>query len=79
MHMHGSGPVDGYFPYLSSTRGKLQVITAVTIIAHLLFKFHFIKGSVRATCDNQGAIQCATSVSFHIDSNLIVLPTQIYT
>jgi len=55
-HISGSGPVHGETQYLSSARGELQGIAAITTIANLLSKFHNQKLKVSSICDNSGVI-----------------------
>jgi hypothetical protein len=45
IHKSGSGPVHGYYPNLSSARGELQGITALTIIFKLTRLLHPIRNS----------------------------------
>jgi hypothetical protein len=62
LHLAGAGPVDGYHPYLSSTRAEIAGITAVLIISQLLLKFHASPAKVTLLCDNQAAITtCSNS------------------
>jgi len=74
----GAGPVDGYNPFLSSTRAKIAGITAVSIIAQLFLKFHSSTARVTILCDNQGAIsKCSSSykssLRYHRSPNLDLL------
>jgi hypothetical protein len=64
MHIWGSGPVDGHIPHLSSGRGEVHRIAALTIIAHLFLKYHSSIARVEAVCDSQGIINKCSHASF---------------
>jgi hypothetical protein len=53
----GCGPVDGYPPYLSSSKGELAGITSIAIISKLLMEFHSTQHKVQISSDNQGVIK----------------------
>jgi len=53
-NIQGSGPVDGFAPYLSFSHGKLQGIRAVSLMSNLLIKYHEKQIPVSILCDNQG-------------------------
>jgi hypothetical protein len=56
LHISGSGPVHGLPQYLSSSRGELQGITAILLIAKLLMEYHSCNYKVQALCNNSGII-----------------------
>jgi hypothetical protein len=59
-HISGSGPVQGFHKYLSSTRGELQGITAITIISILISEYLGSPCNRTAITDKQGVIcKCA--------------------
>lgn len=57
LNIHGSRPVDGYTPDMSSTRAEIHGIMAATIIAHLFLKYHSITKQNKLTGDSQSAIK----------------------
>ncbi len=59
-HIYGSGPVHGAPQYLSSSRGELQGLTALSIVANLLSNFSGNKLRMNAICDNSGVISKCT-------------------
>jgi hypothetical protein len=61
LHIKGSGLVDGLPSLLSSSRGELAGITAITIIAQLFRAYHSSKAPVSIICDNQGMVHKCNS------------------
>jgi hypothetical protein len=60
LSIYGSGPVDGHFPDLSSTRGELQGQMAITIISNLFLQYHQLNATVHMVCDSKSAQSIAT-------------------
>jgi hypothetical protein len=70
MNVSGSGPVHGQHHSLSSTRGEIQGITTLTIMASLLSKYSECRYKLSAICDNKGAIsKCAGKKFKSLHSN----------
>jgi len=65
LHVAGSGPVHGYPPYLSSSRGELQGITALAIVTKLFMDFHSFNTPVSVICDNQGVVSKCSTLQHH--------------
>jgi hypothetical protein len=63
-HISGSGPVHSTPQYLSSARGELQGITAISIISALFAKFHNQALKVSSICNNRGIISKCTEGTF---------------
>jgi hypothetical protein len=57
MTITGSGAVDGYPVHISSGRGELHGIMALSIISDVLFNFHNFNSDMTVVCDNQGDIK----------------------
>jgi len=57
MNFHGYGPVHGFTTDLSSARGELAGLTAITIVAHLLLKYFSSSANVNLVFDNKGMVQ----------------------
>jgi hypothetical protein len=81
LHISEHGPVDGYTLDMSSGRGEIHGITAMSKISQLLLHFHSSSAKVEAVCDNQGAINRCASVSFrhlktHPEKNADLFLTQ---
>ncbi len=77
----GSGPVDRYSQYLSSTRAELTGITAISIIVRLFVKFHSYKPKIQITCNNKGVIFKIPHISLckfraHHEANYDLFNTQ---
>jgi len=74
LHIAGTGPVDGYVPYLSSTRGELQGQTALTIITNLFLQHHNFQATLVMICDSKSAqsiqVRPATRLRQHRDPDL---------
>jgi hypothetical protein len=73
--IHGSGPVDGYGPHLSSTHGELQGQTAIAIVTNLFLRHHNSSIPIRMICDNKSAIAppvppTLTRIRFHRDPDV---------
>jgi hypothetical protein len=64
-HISGSGPVQGFHKYLSSTRGELQGITAITIISKLISEFLGPLCNITAITDNQGVIRRCSRCNYN--------------
>jgi len=64
MHIKGAGAVHGHKKYLSSCRGELQGLTAITIIAKLISDYISSSCKVKAICDNLGAVQRCSKLQF---------------
>lgn len=56
LHIYGFRPVHGLPQYLSSSRGELQGITAVSVTVKLLMDFHSTSCKVKVVCNNTGMI-----------------------
>jgi len=74
-NIFGSGPVDGLPPYLSSGRGELHGLNAISIIADLLNTYHARNSKIKVVCDIKGIVnKCRTlsinSLSRHQDKNI---------
>jgi hypothetical protein len=65
LHVMGSGPVHGYPPYLSLTRGELQGITALAIVTKLFMDFHSFHSPVSVICDNKGVVSKCSTIQCH--------------
>jgi hypothetical protein len=63
MSITGSGPVHGALMYLSSSRGELQGITALTVITKFFLEFFNTTCKATFICDNSGVIKTETSFS----------------
>jgi hypothetical protein len=62
MHIFRIGPVDGPSSHMSSGRGELTGITALSIASKVFQNYHSTKTKVTAICDNQGVIsKCSKS------------------
>jgi hypothetical protein len=64
MHIKGAGSVHGHKKYLSSCRGKLQGLMAITIIAKLISDYISSPCKVSAICDNSGIVQRCSRLQF---------------
>jgi len=51
MTITGCGAMDGYSTHMSSRRGELHGITALSIMTNVLYNFHNFTGTVTAVCD----------------------------
>jgi hypothetical protein len=76
-----SGLVDGYSPYISSTRAELTGITAISVIMKLLMEFQSSKLKVQISCDNKGIISKIPHMSItkfcaHREANFDLFSTQ---
>jgi hypothetical protein len=60
MHISGSGSVHGATHYLSLSRGELQGITALTIIAKVIMEYFSSRIPSTFVCDNTGVIKRAS-------------------
>jgi len=82
--IRGGGHVDGYSPHMSSSRGELHSLTALSIMTDLFCHHSQFNGTITAICDNQGIIKkCDTpkSMSLHRqrDPNInLLLNKQFY-
>jgi hypothetical protein len=56
LSISGSGYVDGYAPHMSSARGELQGITALSIMSALFYQHFKLQEKLTAICDNQGMV-----------------------
>jgi hypothetical protein len=65
LSIFGSGFVDGYAPHISSARGELHGVTALSIITDLLCQHAHLPGQLTAICDNQGVVQKCNSAITH--------------
>lgn len=63
--LSGSGLVDGLSTFLSSTRGELKGITAVTIMGHLLNDFQSTNLPISILCDTKSVQQKSQKISKH--------------
>jgi len=75
MNISGSGPVHGQHRSLLSMSGKIQGITALTIMASLLSKHSECRCKLSAVCDSKRAIsKCAgknfNSLRSHCEANM---------
>jgi len=60
LHISRTGMVHGIPNYLSSARGELQGITAMSIISNMFSQYHNKQIKTSAICDNAGVInKCA--------------------
>jgi hypothetical protein len=64
LHISGPGMVHGNPNYLSSARGELQGITAMSIICNMLSRHHNRQTKLSAICDNVGVINKCTKGKF---------------
>ncbi len=62
--IHGHGPVDGLAQYISSGRGELTGITALSIMTQLFLNYHSSNATLEAICDNKRVINKCGSLSF---------------
>jgi ribonuclease HI len=81
LYIARSGPVDGLPQKLSSSRGELAGLTAITIIAHLLRGFYSSNTPVWMVCDNQSVLNKCNSLPLnwfwrHCDKNFDLFLTQ---
>jgi len=65
MTITGIGHVERYAPHMSSTRGELYGVTALSIMADLLCQHAGIQGSLLAICDNQEVVTKCNSTLCH--------------
>jgi hypothetical protein len=77
----GSGSVHGYYPNLSSARGELQGITALTIIFKLLRDYHLTSATAIIVCNNKGVLNSCANGTFcslrnHREANIDLYSTQ---
>jgi hypothetical protein len=56
MNFHGSGPIDGFTPDLSSAKGEHPGLIAITIVTQLLVKYFSSSANVNVVCVNKGLI-----------------------
>jgi len=72
-NIFGSGPVDGLPPYLSSGRGELHGLNAISIIADLLNTYHARNSKIKVVCDIKGIVnKCRTlSINYLLSRSLI--------
>ncbi len=61
-------PVDSLPSKLSSARGELAGLTAITIIAQLFRQCHSSSAQISIICDNQGRVRLRKSWSLYSDS-----------
>jgi hypothetical protein len=62
--IHSHGPVDGLAQYISSGRGELTGITALSIMTQLFLNYHSSNATLEAICDNKRVINKCGSLSF---------------
>jgi hypothetical protein len=56
MNFHGSGPIDGFTPDLSSAKGEHPGLIAITIVTQLLVKYFSSSANVNVVCVNKGLV-----------------------
>jgi len=61
LSISGSGFVDGYAPHMSSARGELHGVTALSIITDLLCQHYHFPGHLTVISDNQGVVRKCNS------------------
>ncbi len=64
LHISGHRPVDGYAMEMSSGRGEIHGVTAMSIMSQHLLHFHSSSAQLEAVCGNQGVINRCASVNF---------------
>jgi len=64
MHVSGSDMVHGFPPKISAGRGKLQGLTAVSIITQMLLQFHCTNRKLDMICDDKGMTNRCMHTSF---------------
>jgi hypothetical protein len=64
LNISGAGAVHGMPKYLSSARGELQGITAISIILNLLSDYHHKRITTSSICGNIGVINKCTNGHF---------------
>ncbi len=64
LHISGNGPVHGIYNSLSSARGELQGITAVSTISYMLSQYYNRPIKISSICDNVGVINKCTKGNF---------------
>jgi hypothetical protein len=65
LNISGTGPVHGHPQYLSSSRGELQGVTALSIMASLLSTYYDCSYHLAAICDNKGVLSKGERGSFN--------------
>ena len=65
LNISGTGPVHGHLQYLSSSRGELQGVTALLIMASLLFDYFDCLYYLAAICYNKGILSKCKRGSFN--------------
>jgi len=55
-NISGSGPVDGFTPFMSSTWAELAGLTAISVVASLFLQVYSSTAKVKIICDNKGVI-----------------------
>jgi hypothetical protein len=81
LHILGAGTVHGAPQYLSSSRGELQGMPALSIVMRLFMEFYSIKPKPTFICDNSGVIKITShgrfsSLRSQRDANMDLYPTQ---
>jgi hypothetical protein len=81
LHISGSGAVHGFPDYISSSRGKLQGVTALTVMTTFLSSYSKNKYKLLAVGNNKGIIskcdgRSYTSLRSHRQANIDLFLTQ---
>jgi hypothetical protein len=64
-NISGSGPVHGAPLHLSSSRGELQGLTALTIVAKCFLEYFAMRCNTTFICDNSSIIKKGSEQTFH--------------